>query len=82
MGISGWFGLEAIAYSLNYTIIMDSCQLSEIEAVFSFLPVPRAKQLQRNSEFRSGKWASGYRFTKEALIQRAINRPRSHELVS
>ena len=36
MGISGWFGLEAIAYSLNYTIIMDSCQLSEIEAFSAF----------------------------------------------
>jgi hypothetical protein len=36
MGISGWFGLEAIAYSLSYTIIMDSCQLSEIEAFSAF----------------------------------------------
>ena len=49
MGISGWFGLEAIAYSLNYTIIMDVNYLKL--RVFCFFPCPELSNYRQIPNF-------------------------------
>jgi hypothetical protein len=51
MGIFQSVGAKGQRLSLNYTIITDSCQLSEIEAVFSFCPCPELSNYREIPNF-------------------------------